>query len=425
MSIQILPGAHVDVKAGDRPAELSVTGVVAMPLSLSWGDRMTVIRQGDSTKVSLGYDLISEKLKCVNEVMNGAEKLYLYRLNNSGGKASGTLADGITATAKYPGVRGNDLSVVVAKSGDLWKITTLLETAEMDSQIVSGSDKFQTNDFISIAGTGTLAAATVKLTGGKDGDMDSDAWDKFKDEMETHEFNVLAYTGTDADTVNNLILWVDELRKKDIMVQIAENPAAADNPAVYHSTSPGTTENYSLTAAEACATVAGLIAKQGVSGSLTRYSSITGWTDAEHLTREQQEARVQNGELLIVMIYGAPTVLYDINSLVTYTETQPKDFRKGLVMRTLDKYAADLKKLLDTKCVGKIRNSTEGRAQIKALVVQMTAENYQNNGYIENFTADDVTIVKGSESDAVAADVSVQPVDTVDKISVEVVSLAE
>ena len=128
MSIQILPGTRVTVKAGERPAELSVTGVVAMPLALSWGDRVTVLHQGDGTKVSLGYDLVSEKLKCVNEAMNGAEKLILYRLNTGGTKASGTLADGLTATAKYPGARGNDLSVIVTASGENWAVRTMLGT---------------------------------------------------------------------------------------------------------------------------------------------------------------------------------------------------------------------------------------------------------------------------------------------------------
>jgi hypothetical protein len=423
--IQILPGTQVSVSAGERSAELSVTGTVAMPLALSWGDTLTVINQGDSTKAALGYEMVSEKLKCVNEVMNGAEKLYLYRLNNSGAKASGTLADGITATAKYPGTRGNDISVVVTASGSNWEITTMLGTAEMDAQTVAAATDFKENDFISIAGTGTLEAITAELTGGTDGDIDTGAWDKFKAEMETHEFNVLAYTGTDEAVANGLITWVNEQRGKDNMIQLVQSIAAADNPAVYHSTSPGTAESYSLTAAEACATIAGLIAKQGITGSLTHYGSITGWTDAEHLTREQQQVRVGNGEILVVMLYGTPTVLYDINSLTTYTDAQPKDFHKGLIVRTLDKYAQDLKKLLDKKCIGKIRNSVNGRAQIKGMVVKMTTENYLNTGYIENFTADDVTISKGDESDTITADTSIQVVDTADKINIEVVSLEE
>lgn len=424
MSIQILPGTHVDIVAGERPAELSVTGVVAMPLSLGWGDKVTIIRKGDSTKVSLGYDISDVKLKCVNETMNGAEELILYRLNNSGVKAAGTLATDITVTAKYPGIRGNDISVIVAAAGTDWAVRTLLGTTEMDVQTVAAAADLKANDFVNFTGAGTLAAATIHLTGGADGDIDAGAWDDFKAEMEKHEFNVLAYTGTDVAAANDLIAWVNEQRQKNVMIQMVQSVSVSDNPAIYHSTSPGTTENYTLTPAEACATAAGLIAKVGITGSLTHYDGITGWTDAEHLTHEQMEARVLAGEMLIVMLYGVPTILYDINSLTMFTDAQPKDWRKWLVMRTLDKYAQDLQKLLDTKCIGKIRNSTEGRQQIKAMVAGMTTENYLNLGYIEGFTADDVTIVPGAESDVITAQVGVRVVDTVDKIRVTVTSLA-
>lgn len=421
MSIQILPGTHVDVVAGDRSAQLSVTGVVAMPLELDWGDKVTVINQGDGTAVLLGRDLTDPALKCVNEALNGAEKLILYRLNNSGVKATGTLAVDITATVKYPGVRGNDISVVVAASGESWVVHTLVGTKEVDSQTVAAVADFQANDFVGITGAGTLAATTTVLSGGSNGSIDAGAWDDFKAEMEKQEFNVLAYTGTDQTVTNHLIAWVNQERQKNVLIQMVESAVAADNPAVYHNTIGGVTLSYSLTAAEACATLAGLIVKQGVTGSLTHYNSITGWTDtAPHLTYEEQETRVQAGELLVVILYGTPAVLYDINSLTTFTDDQPKDFRKGLVMRTLDKYAQDVQKLLDTKVIGKIRNDATGRGRIKAMIAQMTTENYLNNGYVEGFTADDVIVLEGADRDAVTATVAIKVTDTVDKIQITV-----
>lgn len=419
--IQILPGTHVDIVAGDRTAQLSVTGVVTMPLELDWGDKVTVINQGSSTFASLGRDITDVALKCVNEVMNGAEKLILYRLNTAGNKASGTLAAGITATAKYPGVRGNDVSVVIAVSGENWIIRTLVGTKEIDSQIVSSVASFQGNDFITLTGTGTLTAATTVLTGGTNGTVAAGVWDDFKTELEKQEWNVLAYTGADATIAADLVAWINAQRQKDIMVQMVQSVIAANNPAVYHNTISGVADTYTLTAAEACATMAGLIAKQGITGSLTHYSSIIGWTDCNpHLTIEQQETRIQDGELLVVMLYGAPTVLYDINSLTNFTVEQPKDFSKGLVMRTLDKFAQDVQKLLDTKVIGKIRNDDAGRGRIKGMIAQMATESYANYGYIEGFTADDVTVSAGTDRDAVTATVAIKVTDTIDKIRITV-----
>jgi Phage tail sheath protein. len=422
---QILPGTYVDVVAGERTTASAVTGVVSMPYEMDWGDKITVINKGDSTAVSLGYDISNPKVKCVNEVMNYATKLILYRSNISTGvKATATLASGITATAKYVGLRGNDLSVTVSGSTGAWTIKTYLAAVEKDSQIVATSADFVANDWITITGTGTLAAITVSLTSGANGAIQTATVDDYITEMQKYEFNVIAYLGESSNTRTKLQAFVNDQRNKDNMIQMVMNGVAADNKAIYNSTTPGITENYNLTALEACSTLAGIVTKQGVTGSLTHFNNIIGWTDVgTKLTYEQQQAAVTAGQLIVVMLYGIPTVLYDINSLTTFTDTNPKDFRKGLVVRTLDKYVIDLKKLLDTRAIGKIRRSTNGKNQIKGMIADMTSTNYLLPGYIENFTADDVTITDGADGDEIIITVGIQVVDTVDKIYVTVTAL--
>lgn len=65
----------------------------------------------------------------------------------------------------------------------------------------------------------------------------------------------------------------------------------------------------------------------------------------------------------------------------------------------------------------------EGRAQIKAMVFEMTSQNYLAPGYIEDFSADDITVTAGTERDAVNVIVGIKAVDTVDKIYVTVTAL--
>lgn len=429
MSVQILPGTSVTVKAGARATALVPQGVVAMPYALNWGDTVTEINAGDDTLYSLGYkhtDYTGAGLKLINEVLHSAEKLILYRSNTDGGvKASGTLATGITATAKYVGIRGNDITVTVTASGSNWTIKTLVGTVEVDSQTVADESNFVANDFITITGSGTLAAASVKLTNGTNGTPRSTEADLWLAEMAKRSFNVLAYCGSTAATITAIRAFVADQRSKNNMIQAVMSGVAADNVAFYNCTVGGGNDDYSLTALEACATLAGIIAKQGITGSLTHYQ-IDWWTFVNpDYTHEQQETAVQAGQLIVAMIYGVPTVVYDINSLVTYTDDAPKDFHKGVIVRTLDNYAMNLQMLLDTKCIGKIRNSVNGRSQIKTMVAQMTTDNYLSKGYIEDFTADDVTILPGADSDTVSAAVAVKPVDTVDKIQVVVTSLGQ
>ena len=421
MITSILPGTTVELKAGDRDTELSVTGVVAMALPLDWGDQVTVINKGDSTLYSLGYRISNAALKLVNEVMNGAEQLILYRLNTASVKATGTAAENVTVEAVFPGVRGNDLSVTVAASAGKWLVTTYLDAVEVDSQLIAVVADFAPY-YVALAGSGTLAAATVNLTGGTNGTTEAD-YTGFFAELEKHEYNVICSTDAARATEVFAFVWEQNASKRYVQGVVTGIHPDYENIYVCSSTG-GMTVDYELTPAEACATLAGLIAQAGVESSLTYHRGITGWTDVTpKLTREQQISKTQDGEALFVLLYGSPAVLYDIDSLTTYTDEAPKDFGKGLVMRTLLKYQGDLQKLLDTRCVGKIRNSTEGRAQIKAMVFEMTSQNYLALGYIEDFSADDITVTAGTERDAVNVGVGILVADTVDKIYVTVTAL--
>ena len=126
---------------------------------------------------------------------------------------------------------------------------------------------------------------------------------------------------------------------------------------------------------------------------------------------------------MFVDLRGKIKVLYDINSLTTITDDNPKDFKKGLVIRTLDKYSTDIQILLDTRAIGKIRNNENGRNQIKGMLVDMTKAEYADKGYFDKFTADDIVVKPGTERDSVVVTAGVTVADTVDKIYVTVISL--
>lgn len=416
----VLPGTYVEVRAGETQSLQSTTGVVMMPLALDWGDKVTTIKKGDDTLYTLGYKIYDTKMKLVNEVMNYADQLILYRLND-GVKATATLASGITATALYGGKRGNDLSVTVEDNTGSFTIKTFLDTLEVDSQVVTSISGFRPNLFLTITGTGTLAGKTVKLTGGTSTEANAEAFSGFFQEAPKHSYNVLCYTGTDAETAQSIIGFVKEQRENGDMVQaVLSTNSSPNDKAIINNSVGGITANYELTAAEACATMAGIQAAQGIERSATFYE-VKGWQDVTpRLNKVQQEIRTQNGEILFVYRHGKVMVLYDINSLTTYTENNPESFRKNLVVRTIDKYAMDLQVLLDTKVIGKIRNSVDGRNQIKGLIADMTIKNYGDTGAVEGFSADDITVSPGTAKDSVMVTVGLLVTDTTDKIYITV-----
>lgn len=96
---RVLPGVSVETVAGERAAQQGVTGVVAMPLALPWGAKVTELSPSDDTRVSLGYRRSDPALKLVNEALNHANRLILYRLN-TGTQATGTISSGLTGEGR-------------------------------------------------------------------------------------------------------------------------------------------------------------------------------------------------------------------------------------------------------------------------------------------------------------------------------------
>lgn len=425
-TMQVLPGVYAQVVAGEREAALSARGTVAMALDLDWGAQFITLLKGNDTVAPLGYDFTDPAVKLVREVMQNAGTLLLYRLNASKGQpAQATLADGITAKAIYNGTRGNSIKVTVTPDEDVFVIRTYLGTREMDAQAVAGPEDFQANSFIKIEGAGTLVSKTVTLTGGSDGVTATAAdYDAFFDEIQKHEFNILCYTGTDSDTKGKFAAFVEKLALAGIYVQVVVNAPTAKGESIINNTVGGGPDEYELTAAEACATMAGIQAGRGIEESAT-YFTVDHWTHVNpKLDRWQQQTRTAAGEILFVEKQRRICVLYDINTLTEFDTDHPADWAKNLVVRTLYAITADLTKMLEEKVVGKIRNSKNGRAQVKGMAVKLIAENYLDPGYIEDFEADDVTVeTLGDQArDSIKVIAGVRVVDTADKIYLTVVS---
>lgn len=170
--------------------------------------------------------------------------------------------------------------------------------------------------------------------------------------------------------------------------------------------------------------MAGIQASCGIERSATRFT-VDHWTHVNpKLDRWQMQDRTAKGEILFAEKNGRVYVVYDINTLTEFDTDHPADWAKNLVTRTLFAIKADLEKMLDEKVVGKVRNSKDGRNQVKGMCVQLITENYLDNGYIEDFEASDVTVeCMGDDArDSIKVTAGVRVVDTADKIYLVVIS---
>ena len=121
---KIRPGVYIRFTSS-RGLGLTVSdrGTVAIAEALSWGPVETVqtIEAGADMTPYTGYDITNANNRFLNEIFKGTNrtaapnKVLLYRLGASGQTAATATISPLTATAKYPGTRGNDISIVITE----------------------------------------------------------------------------------------------------------------------------------------------------------------------------------------------------------------------------------------------------------------------------------------------------------------------
>lgn len=136
-----LPGAYINtVSVAAASATLSDRGYAALPLEMNWGPQGEIftVEQGDFLKNSqklFGYSYTAAALQPMREVFCHAKTVHFFRLDSGGIKASCAFG-----SAKYPGIRGNALRVVITASESsteqtpLYDVETFLDTQKVETQ---------------------------------------------------------------------------------------------------------------------------------------------------------------------------------------------------------------------------------------------------------------------------------------------------
>lgn len=83
------------------------------------------------------------------------------------------------------------------------------------------------------------------------------------------------------------------------------------------------------------------------------------------LTNAQVEEAINAGLFVFTPRSGKVVAEYDINTLTTYTDEKPKDFRKNKVIRVLDAINNDVVSIFEANFIGKIQNNESGRNLLK------------------------------------------------------------
>ena len=421
---KVRPGVYINFST-EKPLaiELSDRGIVALPLSLSWGQKgnFITIDQGESPWAKLGFEMSDAKMLLLREALKRATRALVYRVND-GVAATATLAANVTATAKHKGVRGNDITVKVTANSTKWDVETLVSGKSVDKQIaLSAVSGFVDNGWITITGIGTFAAVSMALTSGADTNTSLDHAGLLT-ALQTQDYNTIAcFSTTPADQTLYINHVTNERANSGKMVQCVLTDNAADKEYII-SVKNGVklSDGTLLSAADAGAWVAGAAAAAQVNQNLT-YSKYEDAIDANpRMTHAETEAAILAGHMVFTAKYGNAVVEYDINSLTSFAAPKSKAWRSNRVMRTLDAFQTDVQTIFEAQYVGKINNNTDGRQLLRTSIISYCNE-LQRIGALQEFNgADDITVAAGADADAVVIEAGLQPVDSVNKIYIKV-----
>lgn len=301
-----LPGAYINtVSVASASATLSDRGYAALPLEMDWGPQGEIFtaEQGDFLKNSqklFGYSYTAAALRPMREVFCHAKTVHFFRLGSGGIKASCAFG-----SAKYPGIRGNALRVVITASESsteqtpLYDVETFLDTQKVETQEgISTAAELADNDFIVWKDDAVLAlTASTPLTGGTNGTVEDGNYQTFLDAVESRTFNALGCTSAN-DTIKKLFAAFTERMRNDVgkKFQCIGFRYLADDEGVISLKNTVTDEG--ADPAALIPWVVGVAAGTSVNKSATNMVYDGEYTPDTRYTQTQLEAGIQEGSFI-------------------------------------------------------------------------------------------------------------------------------
>lgn len=427
---KVLPGVYIRFRSNSGLGlNVGQRGVAAICEPMSWGavGKVVEIESGADTTPYCGYAFNTPQARFLHEIFKGtdrtpgANKVLLYRPSATGAVQAAATIGELTVTALYPGVRGNDISVIVAANADTsdFTVSTIVDGEVKDIQTAAAVTSLVSNDWATFSGTGNLTANSgTALTGGADGTVALSAYPTFLTNIEPYKFDILIYDGSDATTQKAFANFVERLANENGQYAqlVTANMTGADSRFVINVVSGASLEDgTALTPAQVCWWAGGALAGAGYHESLTYAAYPNAVEVTPTLTNSGKVDALNAGSWVLFAEDGSVKVLQDINTLTTYTQDIGKVYRKNRTIRLCNTIANDVYREFSANYIGVVNNNPAGRMMFKSAIVNYMLT-LQGQQAIQNFTADDVEVLPGEDNDAIVINLTIQTVDSVEKI---------
>ncbi|MEY8317752.1 phage tail sheath family protein [Oscillospiraceae bacterium 50-58] len=428
-----LPGTYINfVSLPTATATLSDRGTVTMPLELDWGPDNAVftVTNGDMIKNSrkyFGYDYTSPKLKGLRDLFLNAITLHAYRLNGGGDKATCDLA-----TAKYSGIRGNDLRVVVAANVDedsMFDVSLYMGIDLIETQTVTAASDLLDNDYVKWNSNATLEDTPgMPLSGGTNGTVTGASYQAYADAIEKYTFNAMGVVTTD-DTIKSLFsAFVKRLRdevgmKFQLVLYRYTKPdylgaVSVENRCLDGAQRMEVEGKQEMVYPDEAALVYWVTGVEG--GIAVNKSAMNKKYDGEYTvdveyTQKDLENAIDDGKFIFHLVGDEVRVLEDINTMVTTSDTMGDVFKSNQTIHVCDQIANDTAVVFNTKYLGVVPNDAAGRTSLWADIVKLHQQ-LQDIRAIENFEDTDITIAQGDEKMAVVVEDAITVINAMGKL---------
>ena len=422
---KVIPGSYINfISAARASATISDRGYCAMAMELDWGIDGEVFTveaedlQKDSLKI-FGYDYTSPKLKGLRDLFLNAKTLYCYKLNSAGVKATNDYA-----TARYGGVRGNDIKIAISKNVDnesKFDVVTMIDEKVIDSQTVTAATELKDNDFVVFKKEAELqvAAGTALSTGTNGSAVTGTEYQAFLDKIESYSFNTLGCLSEEESIKALFIAFTKRLRDEmGVKFQTVMHNKAADYEGIINIKNEVTDSGEK--ASSLVYWVTGASAGCNVNKSNTNKLYDGEFTINADFKQSQLEEALKTGQFVFHKVGEDIRVLDDINSFTSVTVDKNEDFSSNQVIRVLDQIGNDIAVLFNTKYLGKVQNNASGRIAFWNDIVTYNKE-LETLQVIQNFVSDELKVEQGNDKKSVVVTNPVTPVCAMSKLYMTVV----
>lgn len=434
---KVRPGAYINFVAVPQSLmNVSDRGIATMALPMSWGPQGEIIDilssdlTDGSSLAKIGYSSTDVESLLFRICLQNCYRLKAWRLDTGGTKATATIGTGETAlkpTAKYAGICGNDIKIVIVKdddSGSTYTVETLYKGIRKDIQSkLTSPTLLEDNDWVDwnvTQQTVFTATAATSLAGGENGTVtESTAYTDYWAKMKTETWNTMGLLSEDATVKTAFCEYIKDLRENEgVKVQgCVYDKATYDYEGIISSDQGYKTEVEEISEVNFVAWVTGATAGAEINESNTHKTVQDAVEIIGELTNTEIIDALQNGKFVISKLRsGTIVVEKDINTLHTFTTDRSYDFSKNRVIRVLDEMGNTVMNTWDENYCGKLDNDADGRNVYKADLVSY-GNTLQGIHAITNFLgADDIEVLMGNDVDSVVVNWPVQPVDSMEKL---------